>query len=176
MSADPILEDLESGAKTIAIIVAGSWAYWKFVLQREAYPKIEFQLDARPLGRQGGRLVLELLATMKNVGAVRHRAPQFSLNLRYVTSSDPIASGDSKINFQTRFPHSTNKELGLEKRAFVPWRPFVEPGVTQIFTYVADVPDGTTFVLVQSEFCYDDEWRTTHSAQKVVFVGEEKKG
>ena len=172
----PTLPELESLVKIAAIIIGGWWAYRKFIRQREAHPKIEFQLDVRPLGRQSGRLLVELSASMKNAGAVRHKTPQFTLEVRYLLSSDTVQSGDSSINYQTVFPHSTNHELKLEKRSFVPWRPFVEPGVTQVFTYVTDVPDASAYVLLLSKFSYDDEWCTTHTAQRVVHVGDEKGG
>jgi hypothetical protein len=168
------IQELESLAKTCAILVGGWWAYWRFVRQREAHPKIEFQVNARPLGRQGGRLLLEVSASMKNVGAVRHRTPEFTLNIRYLLGSDQVGSGGAAINYQTLFPHSTNEEIGLSQRSFILWNSFVEPGVTQAFTYIADVPQAATFILILSEFRYDDKARTPHSAQKVIFVGEKK--
>jgi len=58
---------------SLAILVAGAWAYWKFVLQMEREPRAEFDLSAEFLGRQDGKWLIEVSAHIANKGKVRHR-------------------------------------------------------------------------------------------------------
>jgi hypothetical protein len=155
---------------TVAVIVGGWWAYKRFVRQRDAHPRCSFTLDVRFIGIQDGRLILEVVATLQNQGLVRHRCSDFTFNIRYLLPDDKIESGDKKINHQTRFPHSTKDDEKLEHKKLVPFRPFIDPGVVQNFTYVSSVPASATFILVYSEFDYVGTDSATHSAQKVFRV------
>jgi hypothetical protein len=39
------IELIKNIAEIIAILIGGGWAFWKFVIQREGKPKIEFTVD-----------------------------------------------------------------------------------------------------------------------------------
>ena len=53
---------------SVALVVGGGWALWRFVLQREGRAKIEFSLALNTLGVQKDRLLVEVFSRGKSPG------------------------------------------------------------------------------------------------------------
>ncbi len=67
----------------IGVLVGGGWALWRFVLEREGKPKIQFDLDLNILGKQGNKFLVEVIAIVENKGRVRHWLKDFRFDLHY---------------------------------------------------------------------------------------------
>lgn len=159
-----MLTDILSGLATIAaLIAAGIWGWYNFGLRREAHPKVQFDLDAEIIARQDGQVLLELSATLQNLGQVRHRISDFTFRLFTLRGSDAIEAGGDRINGQVRF---------TPIRRDVPWMghgysTFIDAGVTQTYRHITAVPDDVTLCMLHSSFDYPDSPGQSHSAQKV---------
>lgn len=66
-----VAEIISNLVTALAVIAGGGWALWRFGIQREAHAKIEFGLQLNVLGRQGGSLLVEVIANVTNKGLVR---------------------------------------------------------------------------------------------------------
>jgi hypothetical protein len=155
-------------ASAIAIVVGGGWALWRFVLQLEAHARIEFDLDLRVLGSQGERLLVEVLAIITNRGVVRHWLSDLRFDLHHLRRDQELVEGDDRINRQVLF------DPLVRKRYWIPpvWRSsFIDPGVTQRYTYVTSIPADSSYLLLYAQFKYPDQESEFHTAQKTFRVG-----
>lgn len=162
------LEQLKDVARVLSlvtgpltVIVAGLWALWKFVLQREQEPRAEFDLSAEFLGMQDGQWLLEVSAYLANRGKVRHLMRNATMNVRYLKADDPIEeSTDPRHYGQITFPHT------IRRRAI--WKDsFIDPGLEFRNSYLTAVPADAVYVLLLCKFEYGKgEW----PAQRVIKV------
>jgi len=155
-------------AMSIALFCGGIWVLWRFVLQRERFSRVEFSLEATPLGMLDNKVLIELTAVVINRGPVRHWLKDFRFDLHSLPTDSVPAEGEEKINYQTLFSTTL-----IKKRQWVPnsWDgSFVDAGATQRFTYVTSVPADTAFVLLCSKFKYRDPQSEFHTAQKAVRI------
>ena len=150
---------------SLAIIIGGSWAYWKFVIQKEREPRAEFDLTAEFVGHQDGKWLLEVSARLANKGKVRHQMENATMNVRYLLPTDPVAESPEETQFrQVSFPHS----IGRRKI----WsNSYIDPGLEFRNSYLTWVPEKATYVLLLCKFQYDKEgvW----PAQRVLKVPTE---
>ncbi len=180
-----LLVEIVSGiAALVAGLVAGFWAYSKYVLERSLLPPVQFETICSPVGRQKGRTVLEIQLHLKNLGSSALVATDIKLDVLYLDEADePILFNDpQKPTFaRLRFPRSLRKELAPasndsasghrasasmgespERRhdrdnrgiPLLQYDTFVQPGVDQLYTLVTTVPASTSLVLVWSSFRY----------------------
>jgi hypothetical protein len=140
---------------SLTVIIGGSWAYWKFVIQKEREPRAEFDLSAEFIGHQNGKWVIEVSALLTNKGKVRHLIREPTINIRYITAADSVVESDDPALFgQVTFPHS----IGRRKAS---WEGFLDPGLEFRNSYVAYVPMDATFVLLLCKFEYGrGKWPT----------------
>ena len=149
---------------SVALVVGGGWALWRFVLQREGRAKIEFSLALNTLEVQKDRLLVEVAATVTNRGLVRHWLKDFSFDLLCLTDEDAVVEGDKRINFQVLFQPVIKKRYWIHPD----WiSTFIDAGVSQSYTYVASLPQNSTYALVFAKFKYPDQESEFHTAQKV---------
>ncbi len=148
---------------SIAIIVGGGWTLWKFVIQRESHPKIEFQLDLRVLGKYDNRIIVETVATIENKGLVRHYINDFSFNLLYLKAGDKIEIGDERINEQVLFKKEVSKKYWIPPDWYYS---FIDPKVKQEYTYVTSLPIDSEYALLYGQFHYPKSKGDFHTAQK----------
>lgn len=159
-----VAEIVEKSVTSLAVLVGGGWALWKFVIQRESHAKIEFDLELNVLGGQAGKLIVEVVAKVTNKGLVRHWLEDFCFDLLYLPHNAAVVLGDQRINKQVLF------QPVIKKRYWIPpdWlATFIDPGVCQRYTYVAAAPADARFLLVFAKFKYPDEESEFHTAQKV---------
>jgi hypothetical protein len=165
------LEIVHQAVESVAVMLGGCWALWRFVLQRDLYSRIEFSLDATLLGRFGDEVMLELAAIVTNRGAIRHKldASTFTFSLHVLPEGAVLLlASEKKLNSQVLFPPAL-----IEKRTWIPveWEyGLVAAGASQRFTYVTKLPATAACVLLFSRFRYSDRSSEFHTAQKVFSI------
>src|SRR6185369_11572056 len=84
----------------LAITVGGVWTFWRFILNGDGKPKIQFDIDLRVVGRQDSKILTEAMAIVHNKGQVRHIIKNFFLDILILKKNEPIINGDALINYQ----------------------------------------------------------------------------
>jgi hypothetical protein len=175
-AARSVVTIIKEGVTTFGVVFGGIWAYRRFGTRREGHPKIEFTLDAKALGVVDDKMLVEVSAILENKGLVRHEISDFTFSLYTLPSKGEIRTDDAKLQGQVRFNKeewNCPDEGPKTKRSWISERfgsTFVDPGVTQRYTYIASVPSDTAFVLLRSEFKYPDAVSDFHSAQNAFSV------
>ena len=147
---------ISSGATALAVILGSGWAFLRFVLQREAHPKIEFEADVNFVRLQGDFWIVEAVAHVRNKGLVRHNIRKFTFSIRYLTAADPVQPDQQ---FLVCLPHSAAKGSWLPAG----WGDtFVEPGIHTRYSAPARIPKDATTVLIHGKFDYGSkDWHTS---------------
>jgi len=141
MNTQDIKNWLEITAKVVTLlggILAALWAYTKFVVERGLLPPVQFTIECNVLGKQRGKLLLEILFHLKNVGISTLVATDIRGRVRYISTNEEVNvfSDKSKATFgRVDFPHSYSKAV-LDNAADSPsmisvvsHETFVQPGV-----------------------------------------------
>lgn len=147
----------------LAILIGGGWTLWKFVIQRESHPKIEFRLDLRVLGKFDDRILVETVAIVENKGLVRHYINDFSFDLLYLQEGDQLKVGDEKINGQVLFQKEISKKYWIPKQWYYS---FIDSQVTQEYTFITSLPSNAEYALLYAQFHYPKSRGDFHTAQK----------
>ena len=151
----------------LAILVGGIWALFKFVIYRESFPKVQFDLDLRVLDKIQNRIVVEVVAIVENKGLVRHWLNDFKFDLFVLPNDKALIEGDQNINYQIQF------EKIVDGRYWIPpdWKTtFIDPSTLQEYTYVTHIPENSSLALIYATFKYPDEESNFHAAQKTFRV------
>ena len=158
-----VSEIIQSWCSTAAVLLGGGWVLWRFVLQREAHPKIEFAIELQVLGRVHDEWLINVIAVVTNRGTVRHYLCDFWFNLHPLSMNDQIEIGGSEIDGQVRFGRAARRRdwIAAGRTDFV-----IDPGVTLRDIHVTTVPLKTAFALVYGHFRYPGSGGTYHSAQQ----------
>lgn len=154
---------VESLATALALGVGAYWTYTRFIKQRENYAFMEFTVDMYFVGKQDGQVIVELIAYLENKGKVQHRFSDLTFDLALMSQDDPVRSSP-KYSGQALFPHER------PRRAWVPSGTyFIEPGIKAKYSYVAEIPEDTTYVMLHGRFTYKDQpaW---HTAERTLAV------
>ena len=167
------LSALTDSVQALALLVGGAWAYFRFVVARDRYPRVTLHTDMRVMGTQGQGLDKQVLAVVEarvqNHGNVRLRFRHATFTLRTLRATDTLRDGSAAILGQAVFPH---REVG--DRRFFPdeWEhTFVDAGGENTYRSVVRLPTDTTYALVSVRFQYeDDEESDFHTDSVVVSV------
>jgi hypothetical protein len=164
--------------QSLAIIVGGFWVYFKFIRTRENHPKVQFDLDLLVIGRQDGKIIIELVAIIINKGSVRHWVNDFVCDVLILNKQDKVINGTEEINYQVNFVKANPQKASLENSGKsinrIVWVPknwygsFVDPGVEQKYTYLTSIPGDTSFVSLFSRFITKNDY--FHSAQRTFSI------
>lgn len=168
-----------------AIIFGGVWIFYLFMIKRERFPKVEFNLDLKIIERTDTNIIVEFIAIIENKGTVRHKIDlsTFILKIRFLTRenlfelsneieiSDKFRNGkETKIDFFTlNFPQSIKSKKTIE----VYWLPkewdytFIDAGAKQKISLPLSIPIEAKILLMTSKFKYKDYQSEFHSAQSV---------
>jgi hypothetical protein len=138
----------------VAVIsaIAAAGFFWK---RREYAPRVQFDLGMRLIGERQHELLIELTATIRNVGLVRHQMRSFTFSVQGISVNDSW-NEDPERNQQISFPHKI-----ISRRSWIPdtWirdrGTFVEPGVTQVYTYNIRISSDYEHLLLYAYMCYD---------------------
>ena len=162
MEFKDIAAGISSCTTALAVILGGLWACWRFVLTREAHPKVEFEVDVNFVRLQGDFWIVEAVAHIGNKGLVRHNITRFTFSIRYLTAADPVEPDD---RFLVCLPHSAAKGSWLPDA----WGDsFVEPGIHTRYSAPARIPKDAITVLIHGKFFYENkDW---HTADKLLVV------
>lgn len=146
-----VSEIVQSWLSSAAIVIGSLWALWRFVLQREAHPRIEFAVDLNVLGRVGDDRLVNVIATITNRGNVRHYLRDFWFVVNHRKASDPIKFGGAEIDGQVEFTRGTRKCYWIQEQSE---KYFIDAGVTQKYTHVTTIPATSDFVLIYGRMRY----------------------
>lgn len=173
--------------KIAAILLGGVWVLYIFLIKRERFPKVEFNLDLNIIERTSSIIIIEFVALIENKGTVRHKIDlsSFILKIRYITKDDFVnLSNYTKIPFKDNlgamstidyfslnFPHTIKPELDQPDEIY--WIPkewdyiFIDGGSKQKISLPLTIPIEARIILLKSEFKYKDKQSDFHSAQNV---------
>ncbi|MBL0330066.1 MAG: hypothetical protein IPP64_11770 [Bacteroidetes bacterium] len=99
----------------LAILIGGAWTFWRFVLQREKHPKVQFDVDLKLIGTQKESHLVEVISIIENKGLVRHYIKDFSFDLFYLTDKDEFEEGGKEINNQIKFKKIIDKRPWIKR-------------------------------------------------------------
>jgi hypothetical protein len=114
----------------IGLLAAGYF----FLLRREFYPRAQFDLLMRLLGERENELLLELAATIKNIGMVRHSIRRFSYSLRGLDVASPWIKNADLIDL-IDFPRKLQNGVWVREK----FTTVIEPGTDQRFYFIVKV-------------------------------------
>ncbi len=160
-----LAEGIQAFATAIAVIVGGGWAFWRFLLQREGHSRIEFNVELDVLGQCGSETLADVVAVITNRGSVRHWIKDFHFDALYLGKDGPLAEREGT-------GHVAFRKLIARRHWVSPeWEgTFIDPGVTQRYTYVTHFPPSAAYVLIYAKFNYPDDESAFHTAQRTFKV------
>lgn len=158
--------------QTLAILFGAGWAYFRLRKERSHEPHVEFTIDCLFYGPQKGEYIVEVLLIIHNKGLVQHKFFDMFLQLRGIKAKGRL-SYSKKDDFRLDFPLILVDEVNLlpENYNFF----FVEPGISQPFTYATKIPATIKYVLTSGMFYYDRDRRLVHRIERVFPVKATKK-
>ncbi len=62
------LEDIKNLITILAIFAAGIWTFYRFGINRERHPKLQFDLDMEVLGKTDKQIFVQIIAIVQNKG------------------------------------------------------------------------------------------------------------
>ena len=154
-------------ATTLIAITAAVWAFRKWWLRDEFFPRMVFEVDVNFIGQKDGKLVCELVASLENKGVVPMKFKEMTFLLRGISEKDVLSLGDESIRSQLNFVQE------LCRGSFIPssWEySFIYPNVSTKYNFVTVIPEDTAFVRMQGDFEYLERDGETHHAAKVLAV------
>jgi hypothetical protein len=148
----------------VGLIVAGVWAYRKYIAEESRYPHIQTSAEITFVGRHGDYWICELNAILENKGKVQHKIAEFRFDLNGLYATDIVKTSD-KWGGQALFPHAIAEgSFKPEASAFF----FIDPGVSAKYTYVARVPKEATMLMLHCRFKYADPRQYAHTMETTV--------
>jgi hypothetical protein len=135
--------------------------------ERGHVPRVDFRVDIRFVAPHHDSWVVEVLAFIDNKGTVKYETQLLKFELRALLESDPLATGNESIGFQTEIPHVLTTGSWLPPS----WSgTFIEPGISTKYSFVASVPQGATVVLLHGLVKYVSDTEVTHTAEAIAAV------
>lgn len=157
-------EIVNSILMSLSILIGGSWVVYRFVLQQERYPNINFTTDVNVIGIQDGHWIIELVAEVENRGKAQHRMKEFGFSLNVMYAHDKVERVEKwggQVDFPTKYLWGSY--LPKHLKFF-----FIDPGTSAKYSYVTAIPSNVTFALLHSNFIYDNRKGYMHTAEKTV--------
>jgi hypothetical protein len=160
------VELLSGIALLIGSLIAGLWAYIKFVVERGILPPIHFYIECNKIGEQKDKKILEVIIHLKNQGSSTLVASDLRVDLKYLKQADELEFLSNDVNnvgygrlslpnsLKEKFETSSEKSKGNRGFQVMAYDSFVQPGIDQAYSFVTSVPSSATFVLVWSRFQY----------------------
>jgi len=129
---------------------------------RESVRRIELGINSQVLGQDDDHYLVEFTLTAYNRGLVRWQVRDIKLRVRGIEENRQFAYWSGRGR-RVEFPVKIiDKERVIpESLNFL----FVEPSVQQAITYVTKVPAHIKYIVVYSEFWYDEV--TPHTSERV---------
>jgi hypothetical protein len=145
---------------------AGSGFIYRFIRQRENFPRVDFAVEITFVGTHKGHWLTEITAILENKGLVRHHVKSIEFELRCLFDKDDLTEADEKARFQTMVPHVIKKGSWLASR----WTggTIIDAGIRARYPYVYALPENARFLYVIGQFIYADG--TVHKASRLFQV------
>ena len=159
-----VIEISTSIINSLSIAIAGGWILYKFILQQEKYPNINFTVDINTIGKQDNYWIIELIAIIDNKGKAQHKMNEFNFDLNALFLNDKLRI-EEKWGNQIDFPNELISGSFLPKHAAFF---FVDPGTTAKYSFVTKVPENTSFLILHSTFKYATRRNRSHTAEKTI--------
>ena len=157
---------IESIVKTVALLIGGAWAFWRYVYQGEFKRRVEFNVDVDFIAEHRDVWLVELVASVQNKGLVTHQIENFSFKLRCIFPEDAVEEAGERANFQTNLPHKLKAGTWLPNN----WgNTFVRPGICTRYVFVTAVPKRAVAVVLSGHFQYPEK-HSFHTAVKLAKV------
>lgn len=155
---------LTSTLTSLSIIIGGGWVFYRFILQEERYPNINFTTEINVIGKQDKFWIIELIALVENKGKAQHKMKEFGFDLKALFKNDKIETNEKWGN-QIDFPHKLSFGSYLPKnQSFF----FIDPGTTAKYSYITKVPEDASFLILHSNFKYYNRKGYMHTAEKTI--------
>lgn len=151
MTAKDTVEIVSSLVQSVGLLLAAGWAYWKFILQREAEPATDIDVDLAFVGIQKKHWIIQVTATLANKSQVRLEYKDFQVVVRYLLADEPIEDGDEKVGYQLRAELTIDQRISGRERFFSN-SVFINPKQEFRHRYVTFLPDNATFAWVQCKY------------------------
>jgi len=155
--------------QVLALIVAGGWAYWKFIHQRMNEPAADIDIDLKFVGKQDGMWIIEITSFLKNQSLVRVKYEDFQVTVRYLMPEDRVEDGGEKILYQLNFPRTIDERINGKKRFFGN-ADYLNPRQEFRHRYVTSIPENGTFVWVQCKFLFTPQKNVKMNSQRIFRV------
>lgn len=146
--------DLPTYAEPIAIVVGGAWAYWRFIRERDRFPRVTLTTRLEQIAWHDDRRLVRVSVDVRNDGSVRLLVPKMRYTLRTIREGDPPTDGGDAILGQPVFRH-----VDVRRRPFTHPRhvyAFVDAGTTATFSSLAYVPEDALIATAQVTLRYRD--------------------
>jgi len=163
-----LAEIIQAVLTSLSIIIGGSWVFYRFVLQQEMFPNINFTTDMNMIGKQGDFWIVELTATIENKGKAQHKMSKIGFDLNAMFEDDPVEI-EEKWGGQINFPHrlAWGSYLPKHQKYF-----FVDPGTEAKYSYLTKVPLNASYLLLHSNFIYSKRKNKMHTAERSIQVNK----
>jgi hypothetical protein len=186
--------DVAQGVITIAAtLLAGLWAWIRFVLERGLMPASQMDISVSLLGRSATATIMEVEVQIGNKGSSALVVTDLRIRLRYADQDDAIRlidqPGESAYG-HVAFPHAGVLDgIGAKKREVkgklrdevvqlgsgeflvVPYDTFVQPGVDQMYSFVTALPPTAAYLLARASFRY--QLRPSDAQLEILGIGRE---
>jgi hypothetical protein len=169
MSEPSVFSLLPSYIQAFAILLAGGWAYWKFIHQRTHEPATDIDIDVKFVGIQNKSWIIEITSSLKNQSLVRHEYEDFQLSVRYLLPEDKIKDGLKEISYQLECSKTIDERIGEEKRRFSNVH-YINPKQEFKHRYITFIPANATFVWIQCKFLFIYGDKVKMNSQKIFRV------
>ena len=132
----------------LTVVLAGALTIFRFIITREQYPKLHFELGLDKLGVSRDKHIIELSATITNKGMTRQYIRDFRFNILTFDDNTPFNLGDPEIEKRLKF-NAFDKGLNWTNSEHPV---FVDGGMSHQFTYVTALDKNIRFVMIYSKF------------------------
>jgi hypothetical protein len=173
MNTRTVFDIVESGVKVAAILIGGSWTYWKFVIQRSSEPATDIDTNVTFVGKQDAKWIIQITVTLENKSEVRLEYKDFQIVARYFLPDDKITdSTHPKVMYQLDAPRTIDERIGSKR--FFSNVEYINP--KQVFRqrYITYLPGDATFVWIQTKFFFTLKKLQMVNSQKIFRVPNEK--
>jgi hypothetical protein len=167
--AKTLAETIEASLKCLALLTAGGWTYWQFVLKRGRMARAAITHEAFVLARAAGKRLLRVSVVVENKGSTRIRFNYARVRLAqmYPLPSEVEEGLVANAEPERCEPHLLYKWKSLESREprVSHGGSDVEPGSREEFHFDFAVPEHVETIAIYSYF------RNSRKSSRRVEVG-----
>jgi len=160
---------LQSLATIASFLVAGYWAWSRFLREDERYPRLQSSAEIKFIGKHGDDYVVEIVAVLENKGRVIYMLKKLDFDLKAILAGNPVTTG-TQYGGQADFAHLVAKGSFLTAR--VKWC-YVSPGVTNRYSWIAKVPGNARMLSLHCAFHCGDRSENDHTMEATLAIPPE---